>query len=103
MTNRMLPWMRLMSGLLWVLVCGWTAPAQAQAAPPLSVSFWGTPDPALPGDTVVYKVVLANPSTTTATGVFNLNVSPPQFATVTSTYGGTCTSYEEDPKIRTSG
>ncbi len=90
MNNRTLPWVRLISGLIALFLCLCSAPAHAQTAP-LSVSFWGAPDPALPGDTVIYKILLVNPSTTTARGAFTLNVSPPQYATVTNTYGGGCT------------
>ena len=92
MKNRTLPWMRLISGLIALFLSLCAAPAHAQTAP-LSVSFSGAPDPAMPGDTVVYKIVLANPSTTTATGAFTLNVSPPQYATVGYSNGASCTAY----------
>ncbi|HEY5373322.1 MAG TPA: hypothetical protein VIK01_06525, partial [Polyangiaceae bacterium] len=90
MSNRMLSWARLVSTLLGLLF--WFSPtlAHAQSAPPVSIAFWGSADPALPGDVVMYNIVLSNPSTTTATGAFMLNGSPPQSATVNYQGGAYC-------------
>ncbi|HEY1536832.1 MAG TPA: hypothetical protein VGF76_22575, partial [Polyangiaceae bacterium] len=73
-------------------LCSFSAQAQAQTLPPLSVSFWATPDPAMPGDQVVFKILLANPSSTTPTGAFQLNIAVPQSLTVNDYDGGSCTA-----------
>jgi MYXO-CTERM domain-containing protein/uncharacterized repeat protein (TIGR01451 family) len=92
MGHRMLSWVRFVVGLLGLLFAFSPAVAHAQTTPPVYVSFTAAPDPAQPGDSVVYKVVLANPSATTPTGAFQLNVSPSQYETITYFDGGSCTT-----------
>ncbi len=47
----------------------------AAASSLLSLSIVGSPDPITPGGTIVYRVLLSNSSTNTATGSFEVNVT----------------------------
>jgi uncharacterized repeat protein (TIGR01451 family) len=90
-----LAWLRVPVALIWVLglcVLFLAAPAGAQAGSPLSIDFSATPNPASPGDAVVYKIALANPSATTPTAAFSLRVNVPQYFTATYVPNGQCNS-----------
>lgn len=70
----------------------------SSAAPALNVAIENPPGPVLPGQLVVYRIFVGNPSATEATGPLTLEASVPQYTTVTAATDGQCS-----PKYCTSG
>ena len=83
-------WVALLLGVF--CVCAFPQASFAQTAPRLSIGFAASSNPVAPDETLFYEIHLANPSSNTATGNFNVQVSPPQHLTVTQVPSGACST-----------